>query len=73
MRKIVFVVLLFINITGFAQSNYVDSLKLQLSKTTSPLDSFSIIVKISEFNFVLGGGEADQSTSDTASFHCTET
>jgi tetratricopeptide (TPR) repeat protein len=63
MRKIVFIVLLFINTTGFAQSKYVDSLKLKLSGTTSPLDSFNIIVKISEFNFVLGGGEADQSTT----------
>lgn len=63
MRRIVFVLLLFVNITGLAQTNYVDSLKLQLSKTTNPLDSFSIIVKISEFHFVLGGGEADQSTT----------
>ncbi len=63
MRKIGFVVLLFINIAGFAQSNYVDSLKLQLSTTTSSLDSFSIIVKLSEFNLVLGGGEADKATS----------
>ena len=63
MKKIICVVLLFIKITGFAQSNYVDSLKLQLSKTTNPLDSFSIIVKISEFNFVLGGGEANETTT----------
>ena len=63
MRKIVFIVLLFINTSGFAQSKYVDSLKLKLSRTTSPLDSFSIIVKISEFHFVLRGGEADQSTT----------
>jgi tetratricopeptide (TPR) repeat protein len=63
MRKIVFVALLFINSTGFAQVNYVDSLKSQLSITASPLDSFSIIVKISEFNFVLGGGEADEATT----------
>ena len=63
MRKIVFIVLLFINTSSFAQSKYVDSLKLKLSRTTSPLDSFSIIVKISEFHFVLRGGEADQSTT----------
>lgn len=63
MRKTVFVVLLFIKIAGFAQINYADSLKLQLSKTTSPLDSFSIIVKLSEFSFVLGGGEADEPTA----------
>jgi tetratricopeptide (TPR) repeat protein len=63
MRKIVFVVLLFMNITGFAQGNYVDSLKLQLSTTTNPFDSFSIIVKLSEFNFVLSGGAADKATA----------
>ncbi len=63
MRKIVLVVLLFIKIAGFAQSNYADSLKLQLSKTTNPLDSFSIIVKLSEINFVLGSGEVDEATS----------
>jgi tetratricopeptide (TPR) repeat protein len=63
MRKIVFVVLLFMNTTGFAQGNYVDSLKLQLSTTTSPFDSFSIIVKLSEFNFVLSGGAADKATA----------
>lgn len=62
MRKIVFVLLFFVNITGLAQSHYGDSLKLQLSKATSPLDSFSILIKISEFNFVLGGGEADKTT-----------
>jgi tetratricopeptide (TPR) repeat protein len=63
MRKMVFVVWLFIKISGFAQSTYVDSLKLQLSKTTSSPDSFSIIVKLSEFNFVLGGGEANEATA----------
>src|SRR5262249_21481800 len=63
MRKIGFVVLLFINISCFAQNKYVDSLGLQLSKATSPLDSFGIIIKISEFNFVLGGGEADRNTA----------
>jgi tetratricopeptide (TPR) repeat protein len=63
MRKIVFIVLLFINIPGFTQNNYVDSLKLQLSKAKSPLDSFSIIVKISEYQFVLGGGEADEAST----------
>jgi tetratricopeptide (TPR) repeat protein len=62
MRKIVFVIFLFVNITGFAQSNYVDSLKLHLSAATNPLDSFSIMVKISELDFVLGGGEADKTT-----------
>jgi tetratricopeptide (TPR) repeat protein len=63
MRKIFFVVFLFIKITGFAQRNYVDSLKLQLYRTTNPLDSFSIIIKLSEFNFVLSGGEADEATA----------
>lgn len=63
MRKIIFVALLFINITGFAQSDYVDSLKFRLSKTTNPLDSFSIIVKLSEIHFVLGGGEVDEPTA----------
>lgn len=63
MRKIVFVVLLFISSTGFAQSKYVDSLKSKLSATTNALDSFSIIVKISEFNFVLRGGEVDEATT----------
>jgi tetratricopeptide (TPR) repeat protein len=63
MSKVVFVVLLCINLTGFAQSNYVDSLKLRLSTTTSPLDSFSIFVKLSEFNLVLNGGAADKTTA----------
>ena len=63
MRKIVFVVLLFINITGFTQNKYVDSLKLQLSATTSPLDSFNIINKLSEFNVVLGSGEINEPTA----------
>ena len=63
MRKIIFAVLLFVNTAGFAQSNYVDSLKLQLSKTTNPLDSFSIIVKLSEFDFVLGSGEVNEATA----------
>ncbi|MGN6399762.1 MAG: tetratricopeptide repeat protein [Flavisolibacter sp.] len=63
MRKIVLVVLLFTSITNFAQSNYVDSLKQQLSKTTGSIDSFSIMVKLSEFSFVLGGGTADNNTT----------
>ncbi|HYK46031.1 MAG TPA: tetratricopeptide repeat protein [Parafilimonas sp.] len=62
MRKLVFVILFFGSITALAQSNYVDSLKAKLSTATRSLDSFSIIVKISEFNFVLGGGEADKTT-----------
>ncbi|MGC4036140.1 MAG: hypothetical protein QM764_09275 [Chitinophagaceae bacterium] len=63
MRKMFFVVLLFIKFIGYGQSNYTDSLKLRLSKATNPADSFSIIVKISEVNFVLGGGEADEGTA----------
>jgi tetratricopeptide (TPR) repeat protein len=63
MRKIVLAVLLFMNITGFTQGNYVDSLKSQLSTTTNAFDSFSIIVKLSEFNFVLSGGAADKASS----------
>jgi tetratricopeptide (TPR) repeat protein len=63
MRKIVFVILFFINIPGFAQSNYADSLHIQLSKSTSPIDSFRIIVQLSEISFVLGGGEADEATA----------
>jgi tetratricopeptide (TPR) repeat protein len=63
MRKIILAISLFVNTAAFAQSNYVDSLQLQLSKTTSPLDSFSIIVKISEFNFVLGGAQVDKNTT----------
>jgi tetratricopeptide (TPR) repeat protein len=63
MRKIAFIALLCINICSFAQSNYVDSLKLQLSATTSPLDSFNIINKLSEFNVVLGSGEINETTA----------
>jgi tetratricopeptide (TPR) repeat protein len=62
MRKTVFAVLFFLSTAGFAQSNYADSLQSRLSKTTSPLDSFSIMVKLSEINFVLKGGEADEGT-----------
>jgi len=63
MRKIVFIILFFANITCLAQTNYVDSLKLQLSATTSPLDSFNIINKLSEFNVVLGSGEINEPTA----------
>jgi tetratricopeptide (TPR) repeat protein len=45
-----------------AQNKFSDSLKMRLSKTTSAIDSFSILVKISEHNFVLGGGAVDTTT-----------
>jgi tetratricopeptide (TPR) repeat protein len=35
---------------------------MQLSKTTSAIDSFSILVKASEHNFVLGSGAVDTTT-----------
>jgi len=63
MRKITFIVALFAIITGFSQNRHTDSLLRQLSVTKNPLDSFSIIVKLSESNFVLGGGEADEATA----------
>ncbi|MGC4104154.1 tetratricopeptide repeat protein [Ferruginibacter sp.] len=63
MRKIVFMVLLLQSSAVFAQKNTVDSLQSQLAATKDPLDSFSILVKISEINFVLGGGEADEATA----------
>jgi hypothetical protein len=60
MKKIIFIVSLFIAVAGFAQTRFADGLQQQLSSTKSPLDSFSIIVRFSESRFVLGGGEADE-------------
>jgi len=65
MRKVVFIALFFIYTTGSAQSKYVDSLNSQLSEAKSPLDSFSTIVKLSEFNFVLSGGTAEKNSAIT--------
>jgi tetratricopeptide (TPR) repeat protein len=47
--------------TSFAQDKYLDSLKNVLTQTTKPIDSFSTIVKIAEYNLVLKGGAQDSS------------
>jgi tetratricopeptide (TPR) repeat protein len=64
MKRRILIVIFFISIqTAFAQHNYTDSLKMLLSKTTNAVDSFSILIKISEYNFVLSGGAVDTSTA----------
>ncbi len=44
---------------SFAQDKYTDSLKNVLAHTTKPINRFSTIVKIAEYNLVLKGGAQD--------------
>ncbi|MEP7165450.1 MAG: hypothetical protein ABI741_12195 [Ferruginibacter sp.] len=44
---------------SFAQDKYIDSLKNVLAQSAKPIDRFSIIVKIAEYNLVLKGGAQD--------------
>lgn len=60
MKKLIAFTCFFIGTqTSFAQTKYIDSLRTELAKTTLPGDSFSLIVKIAEYNLVLGGGAVD--------------
>jgi len=64
MKKLVllicfFAVLMFIGKNSFAQNKYIDSLINVLVNTTEPIDKFSTIVKIAEYNLVLKGGAQD--------------
>jgi tetratricopeptide (TPR) repeat protein len=45
--------------TSIAQDKYVDSLHNVLTQTAKPIDRFSTIVKIAEYNLVLKGGAQD--------------
>jgi len=60
MKSILFLISLSLSIQiSFAQDKYVDSLKNVLAQTTKPIDRFSTIVKIAEYNLVLKGGAQD--------------
>ena len=60
MKSILFLISFSLSIqTSFGQDKYVDSLKNVLAQTTKPIDRFSTIVKIAEYNLVLKGGAQD--------------
>ena len=60
MKSILFLISFLLSIqTSFAQDKYVDSLNNVLAQTTIPIDSFSTIVKLAEYNLVLKGGAQD--------------
>ncbi len=45
--------------SSFAQDKYIDSLNNALAQASKPIDRFSTIVKIAEYNLVLKGGAQD--------------
>ncbi len=45
--------------SSFAQDRYIDSLKNALAQASRPIDRFSTIVKMAEYNLVLKGGAQD--------------
>jgi tetratricopeptide (TPR) repeat protein len=60
MKKLMTFICLFAGIqSSFSQDKYIDSLKNVLAQTKRPIDSFSAIVKIAEYNLVLKGGAQD--------------
>ena len=63
MKKIITLLCFLITLqTAFAQIKYIDSLKTELAKTNKPIDRYSLIVKLSEYKLVLGGGAVDSAT-----------
>jgi len=67
MKKTIALILLLASLqTGIAQdlfpqngTQYIDSLHTALGRATKPIDSFSVIVKISEYGLILNGGAVD--------------
>ena len=60
MKKLIILICFLAGIqSSFAQDKYIDSLKNVLAQTTKPIDRFSTIVKIAEYNLVLKGGAQD--------------